>query len=249
MIDSTLNEGMNEVLEIVNLGRSCRSASNVKNRQPLSKVMIATANELNLDDELKDLIEDELNVENVEILHDADEYVSYELKPQLKTLGPKYGKQLGGIREYLGKVNPVEAVNKVRNGEKLVFEVNGVNVEIGEEDLLIALKNKEGYSSETNGNLTLVLDTNLTAELLEKGLVNEFVSKVQNLRKDSGLEVVNHIALEISGDEKAVQTLLGRQSEFTKTLLSDSFKEGTNGEFNSTLVFNGQNVNIYMTKI
>ncbi|MBQ8908702.1 MAG: isoleucine--tRNA ligase [Clostridia bacterium] len=249
MINSALNEGMNEVLEIVNLGRSCRSGSNVKNRQPLSKVMIACATQLKLDAELQGLIKDELNVENVEILKDADEYVSYELKPQLKTLGPKYGKQLGAIREYLAKVNPVEAVNKVRKGEKLAFDANGVQVEIGEEDLLIALKNKEGYSSETNGNLTVVLDTTLTEQLLEKGLVNEFVSKVQNLRKDSGLEVVNHIALEIDGDAAAVETLVARQNEFTKTLLADKFGKGSQGEFNTSLTFNGQTVNVYMTKM
>ena len=114
--------------------------------------------------------------------------------------------------------------------------------------MLIALKNKEGYSSETNGNLTVVLDTNLTAELLEKGLVNEFLSKVQNLRKDSGLEVVNHIALEISGDEQAVQTLLKWQNDFTKTLLADSFKVGEAGDFNTALSFNNMTVNVYMKK-
>ena len=248
MIDKKLNEGMDQVLEIVNLGRSCRSASNVKNRQPLSKVMICSSYDLTLDDELKALIEDELNVENVEILADADEYVSYELKPQLKTLGPKYGKQLGAIREYLGKVNPVEAVNKVRKGESLVFDANGTQVEIGQDDLLIALKNKEGFSSDSNGSVTVVLDTSLTDELLEKGLINEFVSKVQNLRKDSGLEVVNHITLEIDGDNDAVNALLNRKDQFAKTLLADSVKEGKDGQFTTSLTFNEKTVNIYMNK-
>lgn len=248
MIDFKLNEGMDKVLQIVNLGRACRSASGVKNRQPLSKVIICSTEKVNLDEQLISLIEDELNVEGVEFLHDADEYVSYELKPQLKTLGPKYGKLLGGIREYLASVNSNEAVASVKKGEALKFEVNGQAVEIYENDLLISLKNKEGYSSESDGKITVVLDTNLDDNLLEKGMINEFVSRVQNLRKDSGLEVVNHIEVEVDGDESFVNLLLKNQEVFKKTLLADSFKKGRNGTFATSLVANGKEIEIKIKK-
>lgn len=249
-IDKSLNEGMNKVLEIVLLGRTCRASSGVKNRQPLSKVMICSTGNLKLDDELAALIEDELNVESVEILERADEYVSYELKPQLKTLGPKYGKNLGAIREYLAAADPNALVSEVRKGEKVKFNApDGSEIELGEEDLLITLKNKEGYSSDSNGETTVVLDTSLNEQLLEKGMVAEFVSKVQNLRKDSGLEVVNHISVEISGDEKLCEVLSRRSEEFTKTLLADSFKLGTKGDFSTELSFNDKKLNIYITKM
>lgn len=248
MIDSKLNEGMEKVLNIVLLGRACRSASGVKNRQPLSKVIICSTDKLTLDKGLVMLIEDELNVESVEILHDADEYVSYELKPQLKTLGPKYGKLLGSIREFLNKVNPNEAVAKVKKGEALTFEVNGEKVEIYQDDLLISLKNKEGYSSESDGVFTVVLDTSLSADLVEKGLINEFVSKVQNLRKESGFEVVNHIDIQVDGDKDFIEILNKNQSAFKKTLLADSFSVGTNGTNSAQLSVNGKDITIYIKK-
>ena len=250
MIDKTLNEGMEKVLDIVLLGRSCRAGSGVKNRQPLSKVMIASAKEFNLDNELISLIEDELNVEKVEFLTNADEYVSYELKPQLKTLGPKYGKFLGVIREHLAKANAVELVNKVRKGEIVKFNApDGSEIELTESDLLISLKNKEGFSSDSNGDLTVILDTALDQRLLEKGFIAEFVSKVQNLRKDSGLEVVNHIAVEVDGDERLVNILNANKESFTKTLLADSFKQGNSGEFNTTVGFENNEITVYITKL
>ena len=194
--------------------------------------------------------EDELNVENVELLSKADEYVSYELKPQLKTLGPKYGKNLGAIRQYLSSAEPIELVNTVRNGEKVKFNVpDGSEIEIGEEDLLITLKNKEGYSSDSNGDMTVVLDTTLNEHLIEEGIVAEFVSKVQNLRKDSGLEVVNHIKVEISGDEKLIEILDRKKDNFTKTLLADSFARGNNGDFSSELTFEEKLLNIYISRV
>ncbi len=250
MIDNSLNEGMDKVLEIVLLGRTCRASSGVKNRQPLSKVMVCATDEINLDKELKSLIEDELNVENVEILEKADEFVSYELKPQLKTLGPKYGKNLGVIREFLSNCDASEVVAKVRYGQSVLINApDGSEIEINECDLLITHKNKEGYASDSNGVLTVVLDTSLSDELIEKGLVNEFVSKVQNLRKDSGLEVVNHIQIEISGDENLTKVLEKRKNEFLKTLLADKFVVGTNGDFVTELKFDDKILNIYITKI
>ena len=249
MIDSKLNEGMDKVLEIVNLGRACRSASNVKNRQPLAKVIVCTSKELILDSELKELIKDELNVEDIEILHNADEYVSYELKPQLRTVGPKYGKLLGKIKEYLLSAGSAENVNKVRAGGHLEFDVDGQKVELAEEDLLIGLKNKEGYSSETNGEMTVVLDTNLTKELVEKGAVKEFVSKIQNLRKESDFEVVNHIKIEISGDDNLIQMLLKYSDAIKKGTLCDELKIGQSGTNEMIFENNSEKICAKISKI
>ena len=248
-IDNTLNDGMDKVLEIVVLGRSCRSASNVKNRQPLSKVIICTNKEIVLDNELQDLIKDELNVENIEILHNADEYVSYELKPQLRTVGPKYGKALSGIKEYLSSLNSVEAVNKIRKGETLNFVANGTEVSLSQEDLIINLKNKEGYSSESNGEITVVLDTNLTQELIEKGIIKEIISKIQNLRKESGFEVVNHIRVDITGEKSLVDLLLKYKKQIQNGTLADVVESGNLGTNSFVFEMDNKNVEIKISKI
>ena len=249
MIDKTLNEGMDKVLEIVLLGRACRSASNVKNRQPLAEVIVCTSKKLKLEDELVELIEDELNVENLEILHNADEYVSYEIKPQLRTVGPKYGKALGGIKAYLASVNVVEAVSKVRNGENLDFTVDGQEISLSKDDLLITLKNKDGYSSETNGEITVVLDTSLTQELIEKGMIKEFVSKIQNLRKESGFEVVNHIKIEVNGDEKLENLILKYSQQIMKGTLADVVCKGEEGQNKLEFEFDGNKIVVSISKI
>ena len=240
---------MDKVLDIVNLGRACRSSSGVKNRQPLDKVMVASAFNLELGEELSALVKDELNVENVEILANADDYVSYDIKPQLRTVGPKYGKFLGAIKQKLAQVNPVETVNMVKGGEALEFEVDNTLISLGEEDLLIALKNKEGYASESNGELTVVLDTNLNDSLIEKGFINEFVSKVQNLRKDSGFEVVNHIKVQVCGDNWAINVLNKHCEEFSQDVLADEFSVGENGDYSTEFNFDGKVVKIFITKV
>lgn len=249
MIDNSLNEGMDKVLEIVLLGRACRSASNVKNRQPLSKVLVCTKEELTLNEELTNLIKDELNVENLEILHNADEFVSYEIKPQLRTVGPKYGKLLGGIKNYLSSANANELVNNVRNNKEISFAVNGENVILTENDLLISLKNKEGFSSETNGEITVILDTTLNADLIEKGMVKEFISKIQNFRKESNFEVVNHIKIEISGDENLTKILLNHEYDIKKGTLCDELKSGKNGTHSFVFEFDGEKVTVSISKI
>ena len=249
MIDNSLNEGMDKVLEIVLLGRACRSASNVKNRQPLSKVLVCTKEELTLNEELTNLIKDELNVENLEILHNADEFVSYEIKPQLRTVGPKYGKLLGGIKNYLSSANANELVNNVRNNKEISFAVNGENVILTENDLLISLKNKEGFSSETNGEITVILDTTLNADLIEKGMAKEFISKIQNFRKESDFEVINHIKIEISGDENLTKILLNHEYDIKKGTLCDELKSGKNGTHSFVFEFDGEKVTVSISKI
>ena len=249
MIDQSLNEGMDQVLEIVENGRICRNTSGVKNRQPLSKVIICATENISINEELKDLIKDELNVENLEILHNADEFVSYSLKPQLKTLGPKYGKYLGKIREFLDKCDASEVVSKVRNGEIIELNFDGQEVEISKDDLLISLVNKEGYSSASNGKITVVLDTTLSEDLINKGLINELVSKVQNLRKDSGFNVTDHIKIEISCDENFKSLVEKNKNYLQKTLLADSITFGVNGAFSTSLQVANNEFVIYISKL
>ena len=248
MIDSTLNEGMDKVLEIVENGRICRNGSGIKNRQPLSKVIICAAEELKLEKELQNLIKDELNVEGLQFIHNADEFVSYSLKPQLKTLGPKYGKYLGKIKEFLASCNTTEVVGAVSDGKSFKFEVDGQEIEIGKEDLLISLVNKEGYSSATNGVITVILDTTLTKDLLDKGFISEFVSKVQNLRKDSGFNVTDHIKIWLEGEPQEEQLVMQNKTSLQKTLLADQIEVGSGGQFKTEL--QGQKVlTVYIEKV
>ena len=226
LIDKKLNRGMQKVLDIVMLGRACRSSSLIKNRQPLSKVIICSTEKLDLDDQLKDLIKDELNVENLQFSHDANEYVNFELKPQLKTLGPKYGKRLGEIRDFFASCNSNDIVSQLRSGKQVSFS----DFIISENDVLISVKNKEGFVSESNGNITVVLDVNLTDELKEKGLIRDFISLVQQTRKDIGLEVTDHIKISINGDEYLKHVLMHYSSEIKSGTLCDSLEYG-DGKF------------------
>lgn len=247
-IDATLNEGMDKVLRIVDLGRTCRSNSGVKNRQPLAKVRICTAKQMTLERQLAELICDELNVESLEILQDADAYVSYELKPQLKTVGPKYGKFLNAIKQKLAEVDSVQTVALVRSGKPFTFHVGEQVVELFEQDLLITLQSKEGFASVADGDLTVVLDTALTPELEVKGLVNELVSKIQNLRKDSGLEVINHIDLQLSGDDVLLKSVLQFTERIQKDTLADSIQVGQDGDFQTELTWQEKKLSIHLKK-
>lgn len=246
LIDEELNLGMETVLEIVVLGRSCRNASNIKNRQPLSKLIVCTAEKLNLSEELKDLVKDELNVMECEFKHDAKEYLSYELKPQLKVLGPKYGAKLGAIRNYLGTCDASLVVDKVNAGGTVVFDADGTEIELCKDDLLISPISKEGFVSESDGKVTVVLDTELSEELLELGLVREFISRVQQTRKDIGLEVTDHINIFVNASETTNAVLKKYESEIIGGTLANSLSVGENdGE---TYELNGENVKLKLVK-
>ncbi|MDD3232196.1 MAG: DUF5915 domain-containing protein, partial [Clostridia bacterium] len=263
LINDELNVGMKKVLDIVFLGRSARNSANIKNRQPLSKIMVYSAGELNLSDELKDLIASELNVEKVEILSEAGNFITYELKPQLKILGPKFGKRIGEIKNYLQNLSAdaaAEVVEKVKSNDSVKIKI-GENeqkeqIELFEQDLLIETKNKEGFVSESSGGLTVVLDAIITEDLFEKGVMREIVSKIQNLRKDSEFEVTDRIITKIYTDEKTAEIVkkfkdLISADTLTETLIV-SLKENINsndGYFKTEFEVNGKEIMVFVKTV
>mgnify|MGYP006933183837 FL=1 len=214
---------MDQVLKIVVMGRACRNMSNRKNRQPLAKMYIKADSVL--DDFYKEIIEDELNVKSVEFTDDVRAYTTYTFKPQLRTVGPKYGKQLGGIRRYLGELDGNTAMDQLNAGENLKFDVDGTEVELSKEDLLIETAQKPGYVSQEDGGMTVVIDTNLTQELIEEGYVYEIISKIQTMRKDSGFEVMDHIHLSLSGNEKLYDIAVRNASSICTKVLADQIQK------------------------
>lgn len=210
LIDKKLEEGMETVLEIVTLGRAARNGSNIKNRQPLGKLYIASDRKIDLSPELYGIARDELNIKSFELLRDASQFVNYKLKPQLKTLGPKYGALLGGIRQFLDTCDAKAVVDTVRSGKNYDFEVNGKPVSLSLDDLLISSEPAEGYVSESTDGLTVVLDAHVSEELLMEGTVREIVSRVQNMRKEAGFNVTDRIVLGYTAEgvsEKAFKSL------------------------------------------
>ena len=214
-----LEENMKNLLDIVVLGRACRNAANIKNRQPLSKMYVKSS--FTLDKLYTDVIEDELNIKEVCFTDDIEGFVSYMFKPQLKTVGPKFGKLVGGIRTALMSIDGNAAMSELKSNGKLTLDINGTNVELAEEDLLIESAKVDGYISDSNANVTVVLDTNLTPELIAEGFEREIISKVQTMRKEAGFEVMDKIILYASGNKKIEETLSDRRDEICKEVLAN----------------------------
>lgn len=217
--DAELEKNMDAVLNIVVLGRACRNAANIKNRQPLGKLFVSGID--TLPETFAEVVCGELNVKEVDLGAAAEEYITYNVKPQLRTLGPKYGKQLGGIRAHLACANGTEIVNQVRTAGVYAFDVNGTTVELTEEDMLIEPVQKEGFAVETGNGLAVIIDTALTPELIEEGRVREIVSKVQTMRKEAGFEVTDHIRLTISGTDVIIALVEKYGREFAADVLAD----------------------------
>ena len=241
-INETLDAGMEDVLKIVVLGRAARAKMNLKNRQPLSRLLYNGKTELA--QELKELVEDELNVKDVSI-SSGEDYIDYEVKPQLKTVGPKYGPLLGQIKLQLQE-KAKEIVTAVKQFNKAVFNIQDKEVELTEDDLLISVKNKEGFSAESDGETTVVLDTKLTPELIREGVERELVSKIQTMRKDAGFEVVDHIIIGYDAEGLAKEVL--DNATFLKDVLADGIQnkiEGYSAEWN----INGDKVTLSVKKV
>jgi isoleucyl-tRNA synthetase len=230
MIDKTLEKHMDEVLKVVVLGRSARNAATIKNRQPIGK-MYVKADEA-LPAFFCDIICGELNVKEALFTDSMRDFTTYTFKPQLKTVGPKYGKYLGEIRAALATLDGNAAMDELEKDGVLTLALPSATVTLAKEDLLIEMQKKEGFAAAEDGGITVVLDTNLTEALLEEGFVNELVSKIQTMRKDSGFEVTDRIVISLSGDEKLVVIAKRNEAEIAKTVLADALEiaEDENGK-------------------
>ena len=223
-IDKDLEADMKELLEIVVLGRACRNTANIKNRQPIG-IMYVKA-EKKMDKFYTDIIADELNVKEVKFADDVESFISYSFKPQLRTVGPKYGKLLGGIRQALTDIDGTAAMNELRTNGVLKLDINGNDVELTEEDLLIETAQTEGYVSESDGETSVVLDTNLTPELIEEGFVREIISKIQTMRKEAGFEVMDKIKVYAHGNDKIQDVMKAHEDEIKSEVLADEMVLG-----------------------
>ena len=209
-IDKKLEEDMEDVLDAVVMGRACRNEAAIKNRQPISRMYIKS--DFTLSEFYQEIIEDELNVKEVVFTDDVRDFTSYTFKPQLRTVGPKYGKQLGGIQKHLAALDGNAAMDELNADGALKFDVDGVAVELTKDDLLIDMAQKEGYVSQEDNRMTVVLDTNLTPELVEEGFVYEIISKIQTMRKEAGFEVMDKIQVYVK-DNKVIEDIMKAHAE------------------------------------
>ena len=239
-INSELEADMEKVLDIVVMGRACRNASNIKNRQPIGQMYVKADYELS--DFYKEIIEDELNVKKVDFTQDIRSFTSYNFKPQLKTVGPKYGKQLGGIKEYLSKLDGNAAMDELNASGVLKFEAAGTQVELTKEDLLIEMVQQEGYVSENGNNITVVLDTNLTSELIEEGNVREVISKVQTMRKEADFEVMDKITLYIDKNETIADIVVRNKDYILSEIMANDIVTGSVDGYVKEWNINGEDV-------
>ncbi len=245
-IDKDLETGMAATQEVVALGRACRNTANIKNRQPLSKVYVSGIDRLGED--YMDVIKGELNVHEVELGAAAERFITYNIKPQLRTVGPKYGKLLNGIRTHLAQADGSQIVKAVNAGEAYTFEVDGQQVELMLEDVLVEPAQLEGYVAETSGDYAVILDTTLTPALIEEGYVRELVSKVQTMRKDTGFDVTDKIDLYISGDAEIEAVAAGNKAQIASEVLAVSLTVGSGGSASKQWDINGKNAVIGVTK-
>ncbi len=210
MINKDLEAAMEEILDIVVLGRAARNTANIKNRQPIGTMFVRADHEL--DRMYQNIIADELNVKEIIFKEDLSEFTSYTFKPQLKTVGPKYGKLLNGIRAYLSEIDGRKAMEELETSQSLSFDIDGADVVLLKEDLLIDMAQLEGYVTEADGSVTVVLCTDLSEELIEEGFIREIISKIQTMRKEAGYEVMDRIHVYSYGN-KRIQEIMERSSD------------------------------------
>ncbi|MBQ8188244.1 MAG: isoleucine--tRNA ligase [Lachnospiraceae bacterium] len=246
MIDTKLEEDMDAVLKIVVMGRAARNAANIKNRQPIGDMYVkapATLSQFYID-----IIEDELNVKKVSFTDDVSAFTTYSFKPQLRTVGPKYGKQLGGIQKTLATLDGSKAMDELNEKGMIKFDVDGVEVVLFKEDLLISTEKKDGFVTEADNTVTVVLDTNLSEALIEEGFVYEVISKIQTMRKDSKFEVTDHIKVAVAGNDKVGKIVMDNKDSIASKVLADEMT--TDGAFaiSKEWTVNGEKVTISLEK-
>ncbi len=246
-IDKKLEEDMEDVLDAVVMGRACRNEAAIKNRQPISRMYIKS--DFTLSEFYQEIIEDELNVKEVVFTDDVRDFTSYTFKPQLRTVGPKYGKQLGGIQKHLAALDGNAAMDQLNADGALKFDVDGVAVELTKDDLLIDMAQKEGYVSQEDNRMTVVLDTNLTPELVEEGFVYEIISKIQTMRKESGFEVTDHIRVSINGNDKLSEIAQKNKEAISSKVLADELTSGMEYGVSKEWNINGENAVIAVERV
>ena len=246
-IDKKLEADMKELLEIVVLGRACRNTANIKNRQPIGTMFVKA--EQKMDKFYTDIIADELNVKEVKFADDVESFISYSFKPQLRTVGPKYGKLLGGIRQALTDIDGSKAMADLKANGVLVLDIDGNKVELTEEDLLIETARTEGYVTESDGDTSVVLDTNLTEELLEEGFVREIISKVQTMRKEAGFEVMDKIRIFVKDNDKIMNLMSSHAEEIKSEVLAQDIALGQMDGYTKEWSINKEQVTLGVSKI
>ena len=246
-IDKKLEETMDDVLDAVVIGRACRNSTNIKNRQPIGKMFIKA--DWKLDEFYTAIIADELNVKEVEYTDDVRAFTSYSFKPQMKTLGPKYGKLLNAIRTALTEVDGNATMDKLNESGSFELNVEGQAIELSKDDVLIEMTQKEGFVASSDKGITVVLDTNLTPELIEEGFVREVISKVQTMRKDAGFEVMDKINLYVSGNDKIADIVNRNAAQVKTVVLAQDIITGKTAGFEKEWDINGEKVTLAVEKL
>lgn len=245
-IDSELEANMDLVLSVVVAGRAARNTANIKNRQPIGNMYVKAEREL--PDMYLEIVRDELNIKNVEFKDDVAGFTSYSFKPQLRTLGKKYGKLVPKIGEYLKSNDGTELMNELKSNGAIKFEIEGTEVELAEEDVLIDTTQKEGFVAESDKNTTVVLDTNLTEKLIEEGFVRELISKLQTMRKEAGFEVLDRIKVYHTGNSKIAEIFAGNKEQISGDVLANDIIEGSGQGYTKEWNVNGETVTLSVEK-
>jgi isoleucyl-tRNA synthetase len=246
-INAELEDKMDELLKVVVLGRACRNESGIKNRQPIGQMYIKAEREL--PEFYLEIIQDELNVKKATFTKELSSLTTYTFKPQLRTVGPKYGKFLKGIQNALAELNGNEAMEQLKTEGVLKLPEVDASIELSMEDLLITETAQEGFVTDQDGDITVVLDTNLTEELLEEGMVREIISKIQTMRKEADFEVMDHIAVAYTGSDKVAATISKNKEMIAGEVLAVSLEEGNAaGNLQKEWNINGEKVTLSVEK-
>jgi isoleucyl-tRNA synthetase len=246
-IDTELEKNMDLVLKLVVQGRACRNTANIKNRQPIGKMYVKAGFELPR--MFSDLVTDELNVKEMIFTAEADSFLAYKFKPQLKTLGPRYGKLVPAIGRYLASADDREVMSSFNKGLSISFELEGSKVELTQSDVLIESTQREGFVTEADRETTVVLDTNLSPELIEEGFVREIISKIQTMRKEAGFEVQDHIRLYYEDNANIAEIIGENSAEISDEVLADSMSAGNAEGYSKEWNINGEKVIFTVVKV
>ena len=248
-IDVELEKGMQTVLDIVVLGRACRNSSNIKNRQPLSKIFVCSERKTILTEGLLEIAKDELNVKEVEYLKDASRFVTYKIKPQLKTLGPKYGAKLNKVRKFFEECDANLVVQTVKSGKTFATTYEGDDFEFVLDDLLISTESATGFTASSDNGITVVMDTVVTDELKAEGIEREIISKIQSMRKEAGFEVVDRITVNYITEDTGIINAFENGKDLKSVVLADAITAGDNEGFKKEIEVNGAICTIILNKV